>query len=107
MVKMPLERVIGSQIVNYLLPKSWQQVSDVFEAAEDVIKHECLLHSATGISLPVNLSANRLPVENQNVLCLVVTDLTEQKKQESLRLAKELAEKAQHGQGRFPGSIKP
>jgi PAS domain S-box-containing protein len=105
MVKMPLERVIGSQIVNYLLPKSWQQVSDVFEAAEDVIKHECLLHSATGISLPVNLSANRLPVENQNVLCLVVTDLTEQKKQESLRLAKELAEKASMAKDDFLAAL--
>jgi PAS domain S-box-containing protein len=104
MLNMPLERVIGSPLGNYLLPKVWQQISHAFEA-QDVIKHECVLHAATGASLPVNFSANQLPVENQHVLCLVVTDLTEQKKHESLRLAKELAEKASMAKDDFLAAL--
>ncbi|HXF11008.1 MAG TPA: ATP-binding protein, partial [Desulfuromonadaceae bacterium] len=45
-------------------------------------------------ALPANLTASRLPLPEQDVLCLVVTDLSFLKQNEELRLAKEVAEKA-------------
>ena len=93
MMQMPLERVISSQISTCLGAGSWKQISKVLKQ-EGVAKHECLLERAAGAKLPVNLTASRLPQENQNVICLVVTDLTDQKKHAEARLARELAEKA-------------
>ena len=93
MMQVPLERVISSQLSNYLGPQAWEKIATVFDQGS-VVKHQCLLEPSAGGKLPVNLTASRLPLENQNVMCLVVTDLTEQKKHEEVRLARELAEKA-------------
>jgi PAS domain S-box-containing protein len=94
LMQLPLERVIGSQLLTYLKAEAWQKISGIFNGKEDVVKHECVLQRENGGMLPVNLTANRLPQEGANVMCLVVTDLTEQKKHEKLRLDKEVAEKA-------------
>ena len=95
MMQLPLERVIGSQLTSYLNADAWRKISGVFnDGRDDVVKHECALQRADGSTIPSNLTANRLPQQDQNILCLVVTDLTQQKKHEELRLAKEVAEKA-------------
>jgi len=94
MVSAPLEKVIGSDIGNYLSATAWQELRKVFKAKDAAIKHESVIHSAAGKEVIVNLTASQLPMENQNVMCLVVTDLTQQRAQEDLRLGKELAEKA-------------
>jgi PAS domain S-box-containing protein len=95
MVQLPLERVIGSQLTSYLDTEAWRKISSIFnDSLEDVVKHECALQRADDSTVPANLTANRLPQQDQNILCLVVTDLTQQKKHEELRLAKEVAEKA-------------
>ncbi|HEY1662682.1 MAG TPA: ATP-binding protein [Verrucomicrobiae bacterium] len=94
MMQIPLERMISSQILDHLSPEAWEKISRVFNANDEVVKDESVLQRADGSALPVNLTASRLPMENQNVMCLVVTDMTEQKKHAKLLLAKELAEKA-------------
>jgi len=93
MMQVPLERVISSQISTYLGAGAWQTISGVFKQG-NVEKYDCELQRPAGGTLPVNLTASQLPVENQSVMCLVVTDLTSQKKHEEVRLARELAEKA-------------
>lgn len=92
MMNLPLERVISSRISACLGQEAWKQISAVFDQG-NVVKCNCVLERPVG-SLPVNLTASRLLLENQDLMCLVVTDLTEQKKHEELRLARELAEKA-------------
>jgi PAS domain S-box-containing protein len=95
MMQLPLERVIGSQLLTHLNAEAWQKISSVFnDGPDDVVKHECALQRADGSTIPTNLTANRLPQQDQNIMCLVVTDLTEQKRHEKLRLDKEVAEKA-------------
>jgi PAS domain S-box-containing protein len=93
MMQAPLERVISSKISAYLGPEAWRTIGHVFEQG-NAVKYECALKRESGEKLPVHLTASRLPMENQNVMCLVVTDLTDQKKHEEVRLARELAEKA-------------
>jgi PAS domain S-box-containing protein len=94
LIRMPLERVISSEILEHLTVETWGKLSTLFGGAEKVVKHETSLLRADGSQFAVQLTASRLPMDDQDVICLVVTDLTEQKKQGELRLAKELAEKA-------------
>jgi PAS domain S-box-containing protein len=94
MVQLPLERVIGSQLPTHLNPEAWRKIAGIFQGRKDVVKHESVLRRVGGVEIPVHLTANRLPMQDQNVMCLVVTDFTAQKKHEKVRLDKEVAEKA-------------
>ena len=94
MVGAPLEEVISSVIYSYLSAESWRKISAVVDGVESVVKHESILRGGSGEEIPVNFSASRLSLSDQNVICLVVTDLTLQKLDEELRLAKEVAERA-------------
>jgi PAS domain S-box-containing protein len=94
LMQLPLERVISSTLTSHLPEAAWQKLAGVFNGKQNFVKHECELQRANGITLPVHLTANRLPMEEQSLMCLVVTDLSIQKQHEELRLAKEVAEKA-------------
>ena len=83
LMQTPLERVIGSKLSAHLSVEAWRQISTVFKENEDVVKHECSLQRGNGSTIPINLTANRLSQQDQNVMCLVVTDLSEQKKHEN------------------------
>ena len=94
MVKTPLERVISAGMANHFAAEAWRRLSTVFTEQRDVVKIESRLQSSDGTALPVHLTASRLPAPGHNILCVVVTDLTEQKNQEELRLAKDIAVKS-------------
>jgi PAS domain S-box-containing protein len=94
MVGAPLEGVISSVICSYLSAESWEKIYAVVDGVESVVKHESVLRGWSGQEIPVNFTASRLSLLDQNVICLVVTDLTLQKADEELRLAKEVAERA-------------
>jgi PAS domain S-box-containing protein len=94
MVGAPLEVVIGSVISTSLSPGSWEKISGVISSTESAAKHESVLRRRNGEEIPVNFTASKLCLADQNVICLVVTDLTLQKVDEELRLAKEVAERA-------------
>jgi signal transduction histidine kinase len=104
MINMPLTRVISTSIQNYLPGDVWQKLVTVFEQGGDlVVKHECSLTCA--MALPVYLTGSRLTLPDQDVLCLIVTDLTQQKESNSLRLAKELAEKSNMAKDNFLAAL--
>jgi PAS domain S-box-containing protein len=94
MVGAPLEGVISAVIHTYLSAESWERISAVVVGAESVVKHESILRGQSGEEIPVNFTASKLSLSDQDVICLVVTDLTLQKLDEELRLAKEVAERA-------------
>jgi PAS domain S-box-containing protein len=94
MLKAPMERVIGAALSSYFHGDAWRHISKVFSAGVGVVKYESVLTCADGGSLPVHLTANRLPMDGQDVMCLVISDLTSQKHESQLRLDKEVAEKA-------------
>ena len=104
MVKMPLERAIGSDLRLSAPPEAWKTISAVFEAS-DAVEHECLLEDALGGTLPVKLTASPLPLEDQKVMCLVVTDLRAQQEHEKLRLAKDVAETASLAKDAFLAAL--
>ncbi|TDU69306.1 PAS domain S-box-containing protein [Prosthecobacter fusiformis] len=104
MTGLPLERVISSQILQYVPKSTWKNLDHVFKG-EEAAKHECLLQHLDGGSRPVLLTGSPLPMEDQHVMCLVVTDLTEQKEREELRQGKEGAEKANLAKDAFLAAL--
>jgi PAS domain S-box-containing protein len=94
MIGAPLEGAIGSVVSPCLSTDSWERISAVVGGTESVVKHESGLRRRNGEEIPVNFTASKLCLADQTVICLVVTDLTLQKMDEELRLAKEVAERA-------------
>jgi len=105
MLKTPLERVIGSSLASGFSTDVWETVSTVFSGPDEVVKHECRLQCADGGFLAVHLTASWLPTEGQNVLCIVVTDLTAQKSHQELRLSKDLAERSNLAKDAFLAAL--
>ena len=105
MLKLPLEQVISSSAGDYLSQQALAAIAGVFGKVEEAVKHECALRRADESTLPVQLSASALPLDDQTVICLVVTDLTLQRAQEELRLAKEIAEHANDAKDSFLATL--
>lgn len=105
MLQLPLERVIGSRLTEYVNESVWPRLAGILvpEAASATL--ETLLRRGRSADLLVNLSASRLPIEDQAMLCLVVTDLSIRRENEELRLAKEVAEKASAAKDSFLAAL--
>jgi PAS domain S-box-containing protein len=105
MVNKPLEQVIGQKIGDYLDKPAWGKIHAVFNNQNEVVKYETGLKSVDKPILPIHLTASHLPLHDQSVLCLVVTDLSAQKQSEDLRTAKEVAEKANKAKDDFLAAL--
>jgi PAS domain S-box-containing protein len=105
MLNKPLEQVISTKIEDYLDETAWEKIHAVFENENEFVKYESVLKATGKNVLPVHLTASHLPLADQNVLCLVVTDLSAQKQNEELRLAKEVAEKANKAKDDFLAAL--
>jgi PAS domain S-box-containing protein/putative nucleotidyltransferase with HDIG domain len=96
MLKVPLEKVIGSSIQNWIASESQPILQSLLEKDQHEKRSEQLdLITSDGIQVPVSLSVSNLYLDEIPVsFGLVATDLTEQKlKQETIaseRLAREL-----------------
>ena len=104
MLGQPLERVIGSSLREHLPAEAWSQLRHVFDHGSEMAKYETTLGPAAD-GLPVNLTGSRLTLDGPVMMCLVVTDLTAQKEKEGLRLAKEVAEKANGAKDEFLAAL--
>ncbi|GAT32692.1 PAS domain S-box-containing protein [Terrimicrobium sacchariphilum] len=101
----PLDQVISSQLIPRLDAESWAAISTVLGDHEGATKHESFLQCAEGVALPVHFTASPLPLMDQTVICLVVTDLSLQKSGEVLRLAKEVAERSSAAKDSFLAAL--
>jgi len=86
MIKMPHEKVIGTAAID-LLPQSQRPAFEILLRKGRTGKSQAELEFKTisGASLPVLVSLAPLPLEGVKALCMVVTDLTEQKKHQDLQ----------------------
>ena len=96
----PLAQVLGTALRNYLPPEDQQALDTILaQARTKPSRGEINLQSSESRLVPVYLSASRLPSEEaEMVFCLVLTDLTEQKRHEQMvadeRLARLILEQA-------------
>jgi signal transduction histidine kinase/CheY-like chemotaxis protein len=105
MLHAPIERVMGSNLRDHLADATWDTLAAVFTQATGTVKCEASLRREGAKELPVKFTASRLPLDGQEVMCLVTTDLTQSKEQEGLRLAKEIAEKASLAKDAFLAAL--
>jgi two-component system CheB/CheR fusion protein len=93
MARMPLEDVIGSRLRRFVRPADREELESVLrEGLYGTGKRE-LAFQAGGEPVPVYLTTSVLPLDDgeEPEICLVVTDLTEQKRSERLVADEKLA----------------
>jgi two-component system CheB/CheR fusion protein len=88
----PLEDVIGGSIYRFAREGESTDLDTVLTAGlRGAGKGELSLRSGATGSVPVYLAASALPLEEVETVCLVVTDLTEQKRNQEIVAAEKLA----------------
>ncbi|HWB61302.1 MAG TPA: PAS domain-containing sensor histidine kinase, partial [Chthoniobacteraceae bacterium] len=105
MANLPLERVISAKISDFITIQAWDVLAEVFNKSGRSVKCEDVLQSRGRRILSVTYTASLIPMDEQKVMCLVVTDLTQQREHENLRLAKDLAEKASLAKDSFLATL--
>jgi PAS domain S-box-containing protein len=84
-LKIPHERIIGSSLHDFIVPED----ADIFSALlthklRDGAKCEVRLKAPGGTLVPVSLSVNRLELDGVDCFCVIVADLTDQKRNEEV-----------------------
>lgn len=77
MVGKRLEKVIGSKILEYVDCSNHEELADAM-AKPAGKKLRCSLRNSTGSTITTQLAFSSMTVDDAEVICLVVTDLTEQ-----------------------------
>ncbi len=106
MLGMPLQQIIGSEVQRLVEPSSRGLFAALLRQEEDG-QGEILLKPAAGDPLPVYIAFSELPLEEpgEPVLCMVVTDLTEQKRSERLERAWVTAEATNQAKDHFLATL--
>ena len=92
MVRLPLEKVIGNSVYSFVPPSSRPTFDAAFAQSQTGSRRaELLLRGGDGSVVPVFLSLANFQEYGSRAICMVVTDLTEQKRQEEIVAAGRLA----------------
>lgn len=79
-VKMPLDRIIGLSIYSFLKTADKALFNSFLASRKGNFKADCCLKTSNKFYAPVIMSASNICADGDIVTCLVVTDLTEQKR---------------------------
>jgi signal transduction histidine kinase/ActR/RegA family two-component response regulator len=106
MLSLPLQSIIGSEVQRLVAPSSRDAFAALLRQEADG-RGEILLLRAGSDPLPVYVAFSELPLEEPEatVLCMVVTDLAEQKRSEGLERAWAAAEAANLAKDRFLATL--
>ena len=85
LIQKSLESVIGSAIAKFLAAESEAGFRSLI-AGGCMDRAELTLQASDGTTVPVYVSCNRVVIDNCEAVCLIVTDLTEQKRRETVLL---------------------
>ena len=86
MLRMPLQKVIGSSIYEFISPTDRPVFQAILEGRNGKGKIEVSLEAGDETPVPVQFSVNPLEIEEVSAICIVAVDLTEQKRiQKQLR----------------------
>ncbi|CBN54145.1 MULTISPECIES: PAS domain S-box protein [Kamptonema] len=93
LLKQPLEKLIGSYFQFLISPHDTPLFQARVQQAEMGDRHpvEMFLLARDGVEIPVYLSINPLILDDSPINCLVITDLTEQKRHEKTIASEKLA----------------
>lgn len=86
----PLEQIFGRQFSDFASCGDRSHLEALLKQADEVgVRGEFVLEASDSESIPVQVSARCLPKQYGNILCLVITDLRAQKRQEALQESEE------------------
>lgn len=92
LVKLPHERIIGMPIDHFVAAEDQQAFHVLIRLGRDGGgKKELSLCAADGSTVPAYCSVSPVQIDDQSCLCMVVTDLTEQKQNEQILASGALA----------------
>lgn len=93
LLKQPLEKVIGARFQQFVAPADRSLFQMLMQQAERGEKNtrEIFLIAQDTTKIPVYLSINHLNLGDSAINCIIVTDLTEQKRQEKMLASERLA----------------
>jgi PAS domain S-box-containing protein len=92
MMRTSLESIVGTSMQRFVAPRELQSFQAFFErCARSNSRGEMVLQAADGTLVPAFLACNSFRVDDFQSVCLVVTDLTEQKRQEEILVSEVLA----------------
>ena len=83
LVRTPYGRIIGNPFALFTAPEHRDHFAALISTHEKC-RAEIELQAADGVRLPIYASCNRISVDNSPAVCVIATDLTEQKRQEEL-----------------------
>lgn len=83
LVRTPLDHVIGTSFME-LVAEEYQNYFAALIANHEKCRAEIELQAADGARIPIYISCNRIDIDNCPSVCVIATDLTEQKRQEAL-----------------------
>src|SRR5215467_12740883 len=85
MMRASLESIVGTSVQRFVMPQDIQNFMALFErGAHNNSRGEVVLQAADGTSIPAFVSCNSFQVNEFQSVCMVVTDLTEQKRQDEI-----------------------
>lgn len=85
MVRKPVDKIIGLPIASLFSPADHVVLADRLADSRTSKLIELMLTVEGEQELPVLVSVNRLPLEGEPAICLVVTDLTDQRRNQQLQ----------------------
>jgi PAS domain S-box-containing protein len=92
MMRTSLEHIVGTSVQRFVAPRDLHSFMALFErGARSNSRGEVTLQAADGRLIPAFLACNSFQVDDFQSECLVVTDLTEQKRQEEILVSEALA----------------
>ncbi len=83
LVKRPLDQVIGASFASFLA-EEYQALFAALLQAENRARAEIALKESEERQVPASVSCSRMVIDNSPAVCVIVTDLTEQKRQEKI-----------------------
>jgi two-component system, sporulation sensor kinase E len=92
MLRLPHEKVIGALARDFVAPADRQAYDSLIRRAQErLAKTELLFCAGDATPVPTYCSINPISIGDEPCLCMVVTDLTEQKRNEEIIAAASLA----------------
>jgi len=83
LIERPLEHVIGSSFASFL-PSECRAACTALLETESRSRTEIVLKTSAGGQVSALVSCSRMVVDNHPAVCMIITDLTEQKRQEAI-----------------------
>lgn len=102
MLQVPLERLVGTRLDSYVPPADhFHFMARLGRCAQECDKDEIIMITAAGNPVPVLISCCAYDLSGSGGMSVVIADLTQQKRNEELQRAKEVAEAATRAKSQF------